>query len=265
MPYTVTKYPQGTFSWADVFSTDIEKTKTFLNELFGWTSKDMPTTEGQPDYTMFYKDGHVVAGGSPVYDSNPHQSFWTNYITVDNVDEMAKKAHELGAKVIEGPMDILDVGRTVVIQDPTEAYVSLYQPKRFAGAALVNDIGAMCWNELYTKDLEKSKDFYNKLLGWTYEPEPDFPDYTVIHNNGRLNGGIFVMTPDMVQAFPPNWSVYFRVKSVDETVAKAKELGAQYIMPIITVNTGKITFITDPAGAMFAIMEMWIPADEWEE
>ena len=81
MSYTVTKYPQGTFSWADFFSKDIAASKAFLTALFGWTSEDMPTTLGKPDYTMFSLDGHYVAGGSPAFDPNM-PSFWNNYIRV---------------------------------------------------------------------------------------------------------------------------------------------------------------------------------------
>ena len=70
MNYTVTQYPQGTFSWVDFFSTDVSTSKAFYSALFGWTSEDMPSGEGKPDYTMFYLDGRVVAGGGPTYAPN---------------------------------------------------------------------------------------------------------------------------------------------------------------------------------------------------
>src|SRR5579859_322463 len=124
MAYTVTKYPQGTFSWADIVSTDIEKSKKFLTSFFGWTSQDMPTEEGKPDYTMFYLDTHVVAGGSPTFMPNM-PSFWNSYITVNNVDEMVAKAEKLGGKITMPPMDVLDSGRMASIQDPTGATVCL--------------------------------------------------------------------------------------------------------------------------------------------
>ncbi len=43
MPFTVTKYPLGTFCWADAVSTDIGATKNFMTGLQGWAGKDMPT------------------------------------------------------------------------------------------------------------------------------------------------------------------------------------------------------------------------------
>src|SRR3989338_2960450 len=121
MSYTVTKYPQGTFSWTDVSSTNFEATKKFMTSLMGWTGTDMPAGNGM-NYTMFYVDGKTVAGGNQMPPSMKGMpSFWNNYVTVDNVDAMAKKAEELGGTVIMPAMDVLDSGRMAGIQDPTGA------------------------------------------------------------------------------------------------------------------------------------------------
>ncbi|SRR5258708_6387422 len=263
MAYTVTKYPHGTFSWADVASTDIEKSKKFLTALFGWTSQDMPTGEGRPDYTMFYLDNKVVAGGSPTFMPNM-PSFWNNYVSVENVDEVVANVEKLGGKVTMPPMDVLDSGRMASIQDPTGANLSLWQPKKHIGAAIVNTVGAMSWNELYTKDVEKAKQFYADLLGWTYEVDEKNNSYIMIKNKGRSNGGIFAMTPEM-GTMPPNWTVYFTVKNLDESLAKVKELGGQVYMGPKEISIGKIAMIADPAGAAFMMIEMSIQPSEWVE
>lgn len=83
MTYMVSKYPPSTFSWADVFSTDMPATSRFLTKLFGWKAKQLPTDRGV-DYTMFYLDGKEVAGGSPMPPEMGDQSFWSSYITVDS-------------------------------------------------------------------------------------------------------------------------------------------------------------------------------------
>jgi predicted enzyme related to lactoylglutathione lyase len=263
MPYTVTHYPQGTFSWADTFSTDIAATKKFMTGLFGWTSEDMPTGEGKPDYTMFSLDGHYVAGGSPTF-APGMPSFWTSYITVDNVDAMVKKAESLGGKVTMPPMDVLDSGRMATIQDPTGASVALWQPKKHIGAGIVNTVGAMVWNELYTKDLAAAKKFYADLLGWTYEVDEKNGGYVMIKNNGRMNGGMMAITPDMV-GMPPNWTVYFSVQNIEEAMAKVTSFGGKVHMGPKPISVGKIAMITDPAGAAFIIMEMSVSPSEWVE
>ena len=262
MSYIVTKYPQGTFSWSDVFSTDIEITKKFLLELFHWTSIDLPTSEGGPDYTMFFLDGKEVAGGSPTFIPNM-PSFWSSYITVENVDEMASKAEKLGAKITMPPMDVFDAGRMSTIQDPTGAQVSLWQPKKRIGARIVNTVGSMCWNELYSADVEAAKSFYGSLFGWTFEITKEMGDYTVIKNNGRNNGGVVQLTPEM-KGFPPNWTVYFTVKNLDESMTKVKELGGKVHMHM-PISIGKIAMIADPTGAGMMLIEMSVTPDEWNE
>ncbi|HSW96857.1 MAG TPA: VOC family protein [Candidatus Saccharimonadales bacterium] len=263
MSYSVTKFPQGTFSWADVYSTDIAKTKTFLTSLFGWSSQDMPTGEGKPDYTMFSLDGKYVAGGGPGFIPNM-PSFWASYVTVDNVDDMVAKAEKLGAKITMPAMDVLDAGRMANIQDPTGANLSLWQPKKHTGAQIINTAGAMCWNELYTKDIEKAKQFYGDLFGWTYEIDEKNNGYTIIKNNGRSNGGIFSITPEM-EAMHPNWLVYFTVKNLDESLAKVKELGGKIYMETKEISIGKIATVAEPTGAAFMIIEMSVTPDAWIE
>lgn len=261
MSYTVTKYPQGTFCWADVTSTDIEKSKKFLTGLFGWTSQDMPTGEGKPDYTMFSLENKNVAGGGPSFMPNM-PSFWNNYVSVENVDEMTAKVQKLGGKVTMPPMDVLDSGRMVVIQDSTGANLALWQPKKHIGASIVNTVGAMSWNELYTKDVEKAKQFYADLLGWKYEIDEKNNNYIMIKNNGRSNGGIFELTPEM-GAMPSNWTVYFTVRNIKESLAKVQELGGHVYMEPKEIRIGKIAMIADPTGASFMILDMSIQPSEW--
>ncbi len=263
MSYFVSKYPSGTFSWADFFSTNVSASKTFLIGLFGWTAEDMPTEPGKPDYTMFSFNGRYVAGGSPTFDPKM-PSFWNSYITVDNVDETIIKAEKLGGKISMPAMEVLQAGRMATIQDPTGAMVCLWQPKNHIGAGIINTVGAMCWNELYTKDVTKAQEFYSQLFGWSYETPDDMDGYIVIKNNGRSNGGIFALTPEM-EAMPPNWTVYFTVKNLDESVKKTKVLGGTICMPSKNISIGKIAMVADPAGATIMLLEMSIPPTEWTE
>lgn len=260
MSYTVTKYPAGTFSWADVASTDIEATKTFMTSLLGWTAKDLPTEEGKPDYTMFYLDGKIVAGGAPSY-MKGMPSFWSSYVTVENVDESAQKAKELGGKVVMPAMDVMNAGRMAGIQDPTGATVFIWQPKNHIGASIVNTVGAMCWNELYTRDIEKAKTFYNKLFGWEFEKQDVGFEYWIIRNNGRRNGGAMTIPPEMGD-MPPNWMVYFTVKNADEAATKVKELGGT-VHKVEPISIGKICVISDPANAALILLEFSMKPEEW--
>jgi predicted enzyme related to lactoylglutathione lyase len=262
MTYTVTnKYPQGTFCWADFFSDDVEKTKALYNELFSWTSVDMPTGQPGNDYTMFYLDGKATVGGGKKPSEMKGPPFWNNYISVDDLDAMLTKAEQNGAKIMMPAMDVFDSGRMGGIEDPTGAFIMFWQPKEHIGSSVINTVGAMCWNELYTKDLQKAQDFYATLFGWTYEA--DETGYVTIFNNSRRNGGMMAITPEMGN-FPPNWTVYFTVKNMDESLAKVKELGGQVFMQK-DISVGKIGMIAEPTGATCILIEMNVEPEHWEE
>ena len=56
---------------------------------------------------------------------------WGVYITVDDVDATARKAEELGGKVLIPPSDIPDVGRFSCLMDPQGVMFSVisYLPR----------------------------------------------------------------------------------------------------------------------------------------
>jgi hypothetical protein len=259
--YTVTKYPHGTFSWADLSSTDAAKSKAFYTELMGWTTSDIPIGEGMV-YTMFKKDGCDVAAMSQMMPDMQQQgvpSFWSNYVTVDDVDAMAEKVKALGGSVLVEPFDVFDSGRMLVLQDPTGASLSLWQARNHIGAGLVNTVGAMCWNELSTRDAAKAQDFYTKLFGWEFTKDPAQEFYHYFTNNGRANGGIMQMDERWGDA-PPHWMVYFTVADIDQTVAKVPGLGGKVHVPVTPAGTiGRFSVVGDPTGAVCTFIQLTEP------
>jgi uncharacterized protein len=254
--FKVTKYPHGTFSWADCASTDAEKAKRFYKVLMGWDSEELPMGGGE-FYTRFMVNGEKVGALSQMQPDMQAQgvpSHWTNYVTVDNVDTLESKVTELGGKVLAPPFDVFDAGRMMVIQDPTGGSLALWQAKTDIGATLVNTVGAMMWNELMTSDMPKAMAFYKDLLGWEFEQDGD-RDYYMIKNNGRMNGGILPMREDMGNA-PAFWMVYYNVADLDAAVKKVAELGGVVHVPKLEVpGIGHLAVIADPAGAVITIME----------
>jgi predicted enzyme related to lactoylglutathione lyase len=114
----------GAFSWFELMTTDIPAAKDFYAKLFGWTTEDMPMEGGT--YTVVKLKDKGVGGimGMPP-DAKGMPPMWGVYVTVDNVDATAKKALEMGGKVIMAPKDIPDVGRFCVIQDPQGATIAV--------------------------------------------------------------------------------------------------------------------------------------------
>ena len=55
---------------------------------------------------------------------------------------------------------------------------------------------------------------------------------------------------------PPHWLIYFNVADVDASAAKAKELGAKFFVPPMSVeDVGRMAIMADPQGAVSAIFK----------
>jgi predicted enzyme related to lactoylglutathione lyase len=135
-------------------------------------------------------------------------------------DATAARAGKLGgAAVFREPFEVLDAGRVAAIRDPTGAIVSLWQPRSLNGAALVNEVGAWCWNELATTDVERARAFFGELLDWQYGT--DERGYVSIKNAGRLNGGMREQT-EHERGMPPNWLPYFTVEEAKPPPARPR-------------------------------------------
>jgi len=243
-------YAPGTFCWADLGTTDADAAKAFYSGVFGWEAVDQPAGEAGT-YTTFKLAGRDIGALYEMAESErssltPH---WSSYVSVEDVDELARKVLELGGEVLAHPFDVMQSGRMTALKDPTGATVHLWQPREQIGAGRVNDAGCMVWNELATPDPARARDFFGELLGWTVEPEES--GYGVIKNKGALNGGI---RPPQ-DGEPIHWLVYFTVESLDTTIAKVREAGGSVIAGPTTTPVGRVAAARDPQGAAFALFE----------
>jgi predicted enzyme related to lactoylglutathione lyase len=120
----------GTFCWNELQTRECSKAEGFYTRLFGWGAKHSEASGIQ--YTEF-SNGDRPNGGmlklQPEWgDVPPH---WAVYLAVDDCDESAGLAAELGGNLCVEPRDIPDVVRFCMIQDrqgATFAIISLLHP-----------------------------------------------------------------------------------------------------------------------------------------
>jgi predicted enzyme related to lactoylglutathione lyase len=156
-------------------------------------------------------------------------------------------------------MDVMEAGRMAIFADPLGAVIGLWQPNQHTGAQLVNESGALCWNELITTDLEKSKAFYKAVFGWDGEdqgPPGGPPAYTEWKLSGRSVGGMMPKNDMMPADMPPNWGVYFAVPDTDAAVEKIKKLGGSVLVPPTDIEPGRFAVVMDDQGAPFNVITM---------
>jgi predicted enzyme related to lactoylglutathione lyase len=245
-----TSHAPGTFSWADLATTDPRAAKEFYAGLFGWELEDNPMPGGGT-YTMLRKNGKYV--GAIVEAQSGQPTAWNSYVTVGSADDAVARAREHGAEVRGDPFDVGDAGRMAAIHDPTGAVLAVWEPGDSIGAQVVNEPGALTINQLNTSDPERAEEFYAGVFGWRFEAVEggDVP-YWGIYNDDRLNGGMMPLPPD--QAMPSHWLVYFGSESVDDDAGRVGELGGTVMVPPMSVPGGRILVAQDPQGGVFALV-----------
>jgi uncharacterized protein len=252
-----TEYAPGTPCWIDI-GTDVEGAKAFYGGLFGWEAQEAGPPEETGGYGFFVKNGKMVAGYGPQRASAP--PYWASYVCVTDVDEVSKRVESAGGTIVMA-MDVMTAGRMAVVQDNVGAFISLWQPADHKGAEIVNEPGALSWNELDTRDVDAGKAFYSEVFGW--EPVTQGGEgpmaYTEFRVDGKSVAGMLEMPPMIPAEVPPHWLVYFAVDDTDAAVAKVQELGGDVRMPPMDIEPGRFSVVADPQGAAFAVIKLAVP------
>lgn len=120
----------GEFCWNELVTPDPKKAKEFYSALLDWKFEDMPT-EGMT-YTIIKKGDKGVGGlmQTPQGQEKFIPPHWMSYVYVDNLEEILKKAQNLGAKIILPIKVAGEFGRLAIIQDPTGAHIALWNTEK---------------------------------------------------------------------------------------------------------------------------------------
>src|SRR6266550_4317330 len=198
-------YANGTPSWIDLGSSDIDAAAAFYGGLFGWTTTEPGPVEETGGYRMFTQDGKMVGGLGPAQEGQP--VMWTTYIAVDDADKTAELVKGNGGMVFVEPFDVMDAGRMGIFADPSGAMFGVWQAGQHTGAELVNEPFSLTWSELITSDLDRAKTFYPAVFGVETPEFPmgDGPPYTIIQVDGRGVGGMRPMGDDLPAGTASNW------------------------------------------------------------
>ncbi|MET9698286.1 VOC family protein [Streptomyces sp. NPDC006529] len=257
-------YKPGTPCWIDLMVPDQQAALDFYCDLFGWQGEVGPPETG--GYSVCTLKGRPVAGimkasnpDGTVPDPMP-PTVWTTYLSTDSIDSALKSVTDAGGTVMVGPMDVMDLGRMAVLADPTGAVVGLWQPGTFDGAGIVNEHGALIWNELSTGDTAAASAFYSAVLPVTTATTeiPGAEGYIEFKVGGRAVAGMMDLSA-LPPGTPPNWLPYFQVDDADEIQAAATRAGATVLAPAFDMAVGRIAVLADPQGGVFAVITAKAP------
>ena len=95
----------GAFGWFELMTTDVDTAKGYYGELFGWEYETVPMPGS--DYTVIKVDGKAVAGIMDMpAECKGMEPGWDIYITVNDVDTVAKGVVDLGGRILKPLFDI---------------------------------------------------------------------------------------------------------------------------------------------------------------
>ena len=247
----------GAPAWVDLSSTDAKASRDFYAKLFGW-KVELSTDPEAGGYALAKLGDKNVAGIGPTQDPNGPTA-WMVYIGTRDAEETAKNVQAAGGTVVAPPFDVLKSGRMAVFQDPSGAFISVWQPNEMFGADVTHVPNTYSWAELNARGIDKAKAFYHKVFGWGEKTSPmgeGQPDYTEFKLNDESIAGAMEMNPMVPKEMPSYWMVYFGVADVDKAHEKAVDLGAREMMGPQDFPGGRFSIVSDPQGAIFGLMKM---------
>lgn len=252
-----TSYAEGTPSWVDLASADVDKSIAFYGALFGWEHAPAGPPEETGGYGMFTIDGKIVAGIGPLQDEQ-QPPVWSTYIAVDDADATVAKATAAGGQVAMGAIDVMQAGRMAFLVDPDGAFIGIWQAGSSIGAQIVNEPGTLGWNELQCRSKDAALPFYVSVFG--HEPEEmagAFGEYTVLKIGGDVVAGIVEINEMWPDDVPAHWHVYFVVADADAAAQRVKELGGEvHVDPFDVEGIGRMSVVSDANGTHFSVMQL---------
>jgi len=247
--------PIGSPCWTDLWTSDVEGSRTFYSELFGWEAQEPSAEFG--GYFMFTRDGVPIAGGMGDMGDMTANNSWSIYLSTDDITKTIEAAEAAGAQILSPAMPVADLGIQAVFTDPTGAHLGAWQPGTFPGFTVLDEPGAPSWFELFTRDHAGAVAFYGSVFHWDVNTVGDSDEfrYSTMRDPGSDAelAGVMDATAFLPDGAAAHWSIYWEVEDVDATIAKVTALGGSVVADATDTPYGRIATVTDPAGAQFKL------------
>ncbi len=256
----------GKFVWYELITYDVKQAQAFYRKVLGWRVHPFPMGNTTYDMILTGDAPDSMIGGYVPSRGEQEPSRWVSYVSVEDVDASARAAAANGGKVIKGPLDIPNVGRTAAIADPEGAEMNVMKNSVGDPADAPATHGQFLWNELHTTDARKALAFYEKVVGYTHRSLDMGPGgvYHVIGMGGVDRGGVMEHLPAGAR---PHWLPYVNVDDPDAVIARAKIADGRILVPPQDIpEVGRFGVVEDPTGGMLAVMKpMPMPSEKAAE
>lgn len=243
-----TPWPNGVPCWADITVTDIERSKKFYSDVFGWDY-----VGGDPEfggYTNATLGGRVVAAMAPPMPGWEDTSAWVVYLAADDIAKAHAAIKAAGGQPVIEPMQVGSFGTMGLWADPTGGLFGAWQSDDHQGFAVVDEPGAVAWCDCMSADFEKAKAFFGEAFGFDYQPMGEgYAMYTVPDRPDRPAGGIGQTPPGQASA----WNICFQVEQVEAALERIEQAGGKALGAVTEFEFGRFAPASGPDGEVFAV------------
>lgn len=246
--------PPGAPCWADLWTTDVEGSRRFYSQLFGWDALEPSPEFG--GYWMFNRGDAPTAGGMGSMGDMTADNTWKPYFCTRDMEATLSKAASAGATVQGEAMPVADLGVQAVLTDPAGAVFGLWQPGSFEGFRVVGENASPSWFELQTSEHANEVAFYRDLFGYEITVAGDTDDfryYTFRSPGADEDMGGMMDSRRWLTAGGGHWDIYWHVDDARATAQTVKELGGSVSQGPDDTPYGVLVVCTDPAGARFKL------------
>lgn len=275
MTEVATWRPHGAPCWVSLLVHDLEATRDFYGNLFGWQFE----YRAQPfaPYVRAVLNGRPIAGLGEMPPDRRMPVAWTTYFASDDVDATTARIRSCGGTVAVGPLDAAEAGRMSIASDPLGAIFGVWQPKDEHGVELTGEPGTLAWNELLTVDASMAGRFYASVFGCETERTTGTEhtagpgdtaltehtaaagdtaaDSLTLRVDGRPVAGIVGVGRTLPRERGPHWMTCFAVKDTDDAARQVTELGGRVLRPPRDGGYGRVATVADGEGAVFTVVQ----------
>lgn len=225
MPIREKPWPAGAPCWTDLTVPDVPAAQAFYNAALGWDFA--ASGDEREGYVMARVTGRDAAGIGPSPVTGMPSS-WTLYLASDDADA-------------------------------TGAPFGVWQAGTHIGCTIVDEPGALVWQDLQTSEPETARAFYRDVFGHRSDAVPGAPEsYQTVSlpdatdRSAPLAGIGPFMGDDAGQS--PSWIVYFGVPDTTAALAAVSAGGGTVLTPPMDTPFGVMATVADPFGAVFTVM-----------
>ncbi len=245
----------GRWLWADLVSSDVERSRDFYSKVFGWEFREHASSKGGSRYFTVLANGRAIGG---IVSAAPEAKMGARWLGLASGDPatMAARAQQLGGKVVVAPRTLSGRGELTVLSDPDGAHFAVVRADGGDPADVVGQNNEWLWAELWTKEPGRAANFYRDVFGYAVgAAEGKSTGGYVLSAGGKARAGI-MRNPD--PALGAVWIPYVRVASVAAILERVQSNGGQVLVAPRRHYASQIAVLADPLGAPFAVAE-WRP------